>query len=77
LLEQGVETLQKKEAALTNRLLEGISQISGITVFGPPPGKLRTGVVSLDGSDNLKICYLINEACDKQKKPWIYAGALV
>lgn len=47
LLEQGVETLQEKEAALTNRLLEGISQISGITAFGPPPGKLRTGVVSL------------------------------
>ena len=47
LLEQGVETLQKKEASLTNRLLEGISQISGITVFGPPPGKMRSGVVSL------------------------------
>lgn len=47
LLEQGVENLQKKEAILTNRLLEGISKISGITVFGPPPGKLRTGVVSL------------------------------
>ena len=47
LLEQGVETLQEKEAALTNRLLEGISQIPGITAFGPPPGKLRTGVVSL------------------------------
>ncbi len=47
LLEQGVETLQEKEASLTNKLLDGISQISGITVFGPPPGKLRTGVVSL------------------------------
>jgi cysteine desulfurase family protein len=47
LLEQGVETLQEKEAILTNKLLEGISQISGITFFGPPPGKLRTGVVSL------------------------------
>ena len=47
LLEQGVENLQEKEAILTNRLLEGISKISGITVFGPPPGKLRTGVVSL------------------------------
>lgn len=30
----------------------------------------------LDGSDNLEVRYLINEACVKQDKPWIYAGAL-
>ncbi len=47
LFEHGVETIQKKEAALTNMLLNGISEISGITVFGPPPGELRVGVVSL------------------------------
>ncbi len=30
----------------------------------------------LDGSDNLEVRYLINEACVKQNKPWIYVGAL-
>lgn len=30
----------------------------------------------LDGSDNLEVRYLINEACVKHEKPWIYAGAL-
>lgn len=30
----------------------------------------------LDGSDNIEVRYLINEACVKQLKPWIYAGAL-
>jgi len=30
----------------------------------------------LDGTDNLEVRYLINEACVKYNKPWIYAGAL-
>lgn len=30
----------------------------------------------LDGSDNIEIRYLINEACVKLNKPWIYGGAL-
>jgi len=30
----------------------------------------------LDCSDNIEVRYLINEACDKLRKPWIYAGAL-
>ena len=30
----------------------------------------------LDGTDNLEIRNLINEACVKHNKPWIYAGAL-
>lgn len=31
----------------------------------------------LDGSDNLEVRYLINEACVKQNRPWIYAGAII
>lgn len=31
----------------------------------------------LDGSDNLEVRQLINEACVKQNKPWIYSGAIV
>jgi adenylyltransferase/sulfurtransferase len=30
----------------------------------------------LDCSDNIGVRYLINEACDKLGKPWIYAGVL-
>jgi adenylyltransferase/sulfurtransferase len=30
----------------------------------------------LDGSDNMEVRYLINEACVKQNRPWIYAGAI-
>lgn len=30
----------------------------------------------LDGSDNLEVRFLINEACHKYKIPWIYGGAI-
>lgn len=30
----------------------------------------------LDGTDNFKIRYLINEACHKHRKTWIYTGVL-
>jgi len=30
----------------------------------------------LDCTDNIETRYLINEACDKLRKPWIYAGVL-
>ena len=30
----------------------------------------------LDANDNFEIRFLINEACDKNKVPWIYCGAL-
>jgi len=31
----------------------------------------------LDGTDNMEIRFLINEACHKQKLPWIYGGAIM
>lgn len=30
----------------------------------------------LDGSDNSDVRYLVNEACNKLRKPWIYAGVV-
>jgi adenylyltransferase/sulfurtransferase len=32
--------------------------------------------LALDGSDNFEIRYLLNEACHKLARPWIYSGAL-
>jgi adenylyltransferase/sulfurtransferase len=32
--------------------------------------------VVLDGSDNLKVRFLVNEACHKLKIPWVYGGVL-
>jgi len=40
--------------------------------------KLMEGVnLVLDGTDNLEIRYLMNEACHKHRMPWIYGAALM
>jgi len=47
IMEQGVEAIGQREAALTNRLIEGISDMTGIAVIGPGAGQGRAGVVSV------------------------------
>ena len=66
LLEHGVPAIQKKEAALTNMLLKGISEISGITVFGPPPGEERAAVVSLlnNGIEPVQTAIILDNVFD-------------
>jgi cysteine desulfurase family protein len=53
LLDQGVESIHRHEQALVRQLLEGLSSIPGVRLFGPSPEHDRVGVVSLviDGFD--------------------------
>jgi cysteine desulfurase family protein len=48
LLHKGVATIERKEAALTQRLLAGLAEIDGVAVYGTPPGVPRAGVVSFN-----------------------------
>ena len=43
----GREAIRRHEEQLTSLLLDGLSQIKGVTVYGPPPGAGRGSVVSL------------------------------
>lgn len=47
ILSEGQENIAKKEALLTDRLLEGLSQIDGVKVWGPVAGEPRGSVVSI------------------------------
>lgn len=44
---RGRETIRQHEEYLTRSLLEGLTQIQGVTVHGPPPGPDRGSAVSL------------------------------
>ena len=46
-LEQGVETIERREAGLINRLLEGIDSLKGVRIIGPGAGRPRGSVVSV------------------------------
>ncbi len=47
-LAQGVETLRNHEQALVGRLLEGLSEIQGIKMYGPQGAEHRVGVVTFN-----------------------------
>lgn len=66
LLGQGVETIQERESTLTNRLIEGIQQIPGVALYGPPAGKLRPGVVSIvmDGIEPAQTAMILDNVFD-------------
>lgn len=56
--------IQKREAALANRLIDGLSQIKGVKLYGPPAGPTRSGVVSitLDHVDAVEAALILDSA---------------
>ena len=47
-LAEGVETIRNKEKSLTEKFLQGLASLQGITVYGPPGAASRTAVVSFN-----------------------------
>ena len=48
ILEQGVETLQKREASLAGLFYENISHIPNVKIYGDPEAKYRAPILSLN-----------------------------
>ena len=60
----GMKTIMAHERSLTKQIIEGLSSIKGVTVYGPPPGKNRIGVVSFT-VENLHphdVAHILDEA---------------
>jgi len=53
----GIDNIRKREIQLTGRLLNGLSQIKNITLYGPPVPAMRTGNVNFNikGKDSVTI----------------------
>lgn len=62
-LQETVENIHRKEWELSQRLMEGLMAIRGLTVLGPAWGLPRTGVVSfvLEGTDASEIAFLLDQ----------------
>ena len=60
-LDATVEAIQAHESALTKRLLDRLSSIRGVKVYGPSAGPHRVGVVSftLEGWPPLNLAHLL------------------
>ncbi|HEU0265449.1 MAG TPA: aminotransferase class V-fold PLP-dependent enzyme [Geobacterales bacterium] len=66
ILEQGVESIGRKESRLVARLVEGLSLLPGVTVHGPADISQRCGVVSftVDGRDPSEIGMRLDQEYD-------------
>jgi cysteine desulfurase family protein len=51
ILDEGIDTIRDKEERLTGMLLEGLSLISGVTIYGCRDSKKQTTIVSLNIKD--------------------------
>ena len=62
----GMEEVSRHEQALTRRMLDGLSAIRGVRVFGPGPGPERIGVVSftVEGRHPHEVAHLLDEEAD-------------
>ena len=47
----GIDEIRAHEIALTRRILNGLAEIGGITIYGPPAAEHRLGVVSFNVQD--------------------------
>lgn len=59
----GIEEIRDHEVKLTRRVMDGLSQIGGITMYGPPQAQDRLGVVSfnVDGVSELLAAAVLSE----------------
>lgn len=62
ILKTGINNIYKHESALTKRLLEGLQNIDGVTIYGSPGMNDRVGVISIniDDMDAVEVCGILD-----------------
>lgn len=65
-LETGIPAIRKREGELVGQLLHGLAPLPGVTLFGPPPGAERGGIVSftVEGMDPAMIGFTLDREYD-------------
>ena len=73
---RGVHAIQQHSRELTGRLLEGLREIPGITVYGPPTAEQRAGIVSLNlaGYDPQELASLLDSQWSIQTRAGLHCA---
>ncbi len=74
--ERGIDSLRQHEQALTAQLVEGLSEISGIQVYGPPHSEQRVGVTSfsVEGIEPQEMAILLDSAARIQVRSGLHCA---
>jgi adenylyltransferase/sulfurtransferase len=79
--EEDVRRRLPKAVAAANRLRQINSEVQIEPIFADVSGDNVLGLIAgshvvADGSDNMKLRFVLNDACVKTGVPWVYGGAL-
>jgi cysteine desulfurase / selenocysteine lyase len=79
LQQQGIETLRHHEQSLTERLLDGLRELPGVTLHGPTDLERRVGVVSVtvDGWEPQELAMTLDTACRIQARAGFQCAPLL
>ncbi|MFT5525188.1 MAG: cysteine desulfurase/selenocysteine lyase, partial [Pirellulaceae bacterium] len=79
LQQQGIEAIRDHHRQLTDRLIAGLLDIPGITVYGPADGNQRAGVVSINCSDYdpRELASLLDSAFGVQVRAGLHCAPLM
>lgn len=75
---RGREEIRNHEASLTRYMLDELSGIRGVTLYGPKDASLQAPVISLnlDGYDSSEAAYLLDHDFDIAVRPGIHCSPL-
>lgn len=76
LAEHGESTFHERSQTLTQRLLDGLTGVAGVTVYGPLQPDRRVGVVSItvDGYDPQEVASLLDSAWSIQVRAGLHCA---
>jgi cysteine desulfurase family protein len=63
-MQETVEKIHDKEWRLTQRLMDGLHEIEGISMLGPELGQPRTGIAAfnLKGADSSEVAFILDQS---------------
>ncbi|ADL08980.1 aminotransferase class V-fold PLP-dependent enzyme [Thermosediminibacter oceani] len=75
---KGLKNIRYHEEQLTQRFLEGLKEIDGVTVYGPEKAADRCAVISLNFNnlDSAELAYLLDSRFDIQVRPGLHCSPL-
>jgi cysteine desulfurase family protein len=76
ILGQSINKIRAHEIRLTNRLIEGLSHLPGITVYGPKDGTKQVAIVSFntDGWEPAEIGAVLDQSFDTKVRTVLYCA---
>lgn len=76
LKQRGIEELRRHELELSDRLWQGLSEIDGVTLYGPAAAEERVGVVSMNiaGFNPQEVAAMLDTTCRIQVRAGLHCA---